>query len=99
MKAAVSLLLVAVFAAPQVFAQQAENDRIRAAGQVIGEILNVPDNIPQNLLDKAKCVIILPSVMKLAFGVGGSYGRGVMTCRSGRNFNGHWGPPALVALG
>jgi SH3 domain-containing YSC84-like protein 1 len=98
MKAALSLLLIAVFAAPQVFAQQDENKRIQEAGQVMTEILNVPDDIPQDLLNKSKCVIILPSVKKLAFGFGGSYGRGVMTCRSGKNFNGRWSAPAMMAL-
>jgi lipid-binding SYLF domain-containing protein len=62
------------------------------------EILNVPDDIPADILDKAECVIVLPSVMKAAFIVGGSYGRGVMTCRSGPNFNGRWSAPAMMAL-
>jgi lipid-binding SYLF domain-containing protein len=62
------------------------------------EILNVPDDIPQDLLDKAECVIVLPSVMKAAFIVGGSYGRGVLTCRSGPAFNGRWSAPAMMAL-
>jgi lipid-binding SYLF domain-containing protein len=70
----------------------------RIAGQVMVEILNVPDDIPQELLDKAECVIVLPSVKKLAFGVGGSYGRGVMSCRSGKNFNGRWSAPGMMAL-
>jgi lipid-binding SYLF domain-containing protein len=61
------------------------------------EILNVPDDIPQSLLNKADCVIVLPSVVKFAIGVGGNYGRGVMTCRS-RNFTGRWGAPAMMAL-
>ena len=62
------------------------------------EILNVPDNIPQSLLDKADCVIVLPSVLKFAIVLGGSYGRGVMTCRSGKNFKGRWGAPSMIAL-
>ena len=62
------------------------------------EILDVPDDIPADLLDKAECVIVLPSVMKAAFIVGGSYGRGVMTCRSGPDFNGRWSAPAMMAL-
>jgi SH3 domain-containing YSC84-like protein 1 len=65
---------------------------------VLKEILNIPDNIPQDLLDKAECVVILPSVKKGAFGVGGSYGRGVMVCRSGPHYTGPWGAPALYAL-
>lgn len=62
------------------------------------EILNAPDSIPQSILDKADCVVVLPSVVKVAFIIGGSYGRGVMTCRSGKDFRGKWGPPAMMAL-
>jgi SH3 domain-containing YSC84-like protein 1 len=73
-------------------------DRIENSGVVLKEILDVPDDIPQNLLDKAECVIVYPSVLKAAFGVGASYGRGVMTCRSGENFKGPWGAPSMMAL-
>ena len=62
------------------------------------EIVHIPDNIPKDLLDRAECVIILPSVKKLAIGIGGSYGRGVMTCRTGAHFTGPWSAPALYAL-
>ena len=75
-----------------------ERNRLENAGTVIQEILDVPDNIPQDLLDKARCVVVLPSVLKAAFVVGGSYGRGVMVCRTGRDFNGPWGAPAMYAL-
>jgi lipid-binding SYLF domain-containing protein len=75
-----------------------EQDRVKEAGQTIKEILNIPDDIPQDLLDKAECVVILPSVLKGAFGVGASYGRGVMICRSGAHYTGPWGAPALYAL-
>ncbi|MFZ0735076.1 MAG: lipid-binding SYLF domain-containing protein [Candidatus Sulfotelmatobacter sp.] len=75
-----------------------EEDRVKDAGDVLKEILNIPDNIPQELLDKAECLIILPSVKKGAFGIGGSYGRGVMICRSGPHYKGKWGAPALYAL-
>ena len=78
--------------------QKDENKRISNAGNVMVEILNVPDDIPQDLLNKAECVIVLPSVVKFAIGIGGSYGRGVMTCRSGKNFNGRWSAPAMMAL-
>jgi len=80
------------------YAQKDENDRIRNAGKVMVEILNVPDDLPADLLGKAECVIVLPSVMKAAFIVGGSYGRGVMSCRSGAEFNGPWSAPAMMAL-
>jgi lipid-binding SYLF domain-containing protein len=80
------------------FAQKDESNRIQNAGNVIVEILNVPDDIPADILAKAECVIVLPSVMKFAIGFGGSYGRGVMTCRSGRDFNGPWSAPSMMAL-
>ncbi len=75
-----------------------EVDRVENSGKVMSEILNVPDDIPQDLLDKADCVIVLPSVLKAAFIVGGSYGRGVMTCRGGGNYSGKWGAPSMIAL-
>ena len=74
------------------------NDRLQNAGTVMSEILNIPDNIPQDLLDKAKCVVVIPSVLKAAFIVGGSYGRGTMVCRSGKTFSGGWGAPAMFVL-
>jgi SH3 domain-containing YSC84-like protein 1 len=75
-----------------------EVDRVENAGKVMSEILNVPEDIPQDLLDKSYCVVVLPSVLKAAFIFGGSYGRGIMTCRKGPNFNGPWGPPTMMAL-
>src|SRR6266481_1900026 len=75
-----------------------EEDRLKQAGEVLSEILNIPDNIPHGILDRAECVIVFPSVKKFAVGIGGSYGRGAMSCRSGQNFTGPWGPPALYAL-
>jgi SH3 domain-containing YSC84-like protein 1 len=75
-----------------------EADRVENAGKVMSEILNVPDDIPQDVLNKAYCVVVLPSVVKAAFVVGGSYGRGVMACRSGANFQGPWGAPTMMAL-
>jgi lipid-binding SYLF domain-containing protein len=75
-----------------------EVERVENSGKVMTEILNVPENIPQDLLDKAECVVVLPSVVKAAFIVGASYGRGVMTCRSGAKFNGPWGAPTMMAL-
>jgi SH3 domain-containing YSC84-like protein 1 len=75
-----------------------EQDRLQNAGKVMQEILNVPDDIPQDLLDKARCVVVMPSVLKAAFVVGGSYGRGTMVCRTGKDFTGPWGTPAMYAL-
>jgi lipid-binding SYLF domain-containing protein len=78
-------------------AQQKEKERLQNAGTVMNEILNVPDDIPQELLDKADCVIVLPSVVRFAVMFGGSYGRGLMTCRGGRDFRGSWGAPTMMA--
>jgi lipid-binding SYLF domain-containing protein len=78
--------------------QDKEQDRVENAGTVMKEILNAPDGIPQSVLDKADCVVILPSVLKFAIGIGGSYGRGVMTCRGGSTFHGKWGAPTMMAL-
>ena len=76
-----------------------ENDRIRNAGTVLKEVLDVPENIPRSLLNRARCVIVLPSVLKAAFVVGGDYGRGVMTCRTGADRSGAWGTaPVMIAL-
>jgi len=75
-----------------------EQDRLQNAGKVMQEILKVPDDIPQDLIDKARCVVVMPSVLKAAFVVGGSYGRGTMVCRSGKDFTGQWGAPAMYAL-
>src|SRR5580698_10393413 len=93
------VLTLCLCAAPAFSANdEREEDRVKDAGEVMKEILNIPDDIPQDLLDKAECLIILPSVKKGAFGIGGSYGRGVMVCRSGPHFTGKWGAPALYAL-
>src|SRR5258706_932645 len=78
--------------------KEKDEDRLKNAGTVLTEILNIPDDIPQDLLDKADCVVVFPSVLKAAFVVGGSYGRGAMTCRRGDNFNGSWGAPSMMAL-
>src|SRR5258708_22920631 len=75
-----------------------EQERLENCGVVMQEVINVPDNIPQELLEKAECVIVIPSVRKLAFGVGASYGRGAMVCRTGEHFRGAWGAPAMYAL-
>ena len=74
------------------------HDRLENSAEVVQQILNVPDGIPQALLDRAKCVVVMPSVKKAAFGFGGSYGRGAMVCRGGKNFTGPWGAPVMYAL-
>jgi lipid-binding SYLF domain-containing protein len=70
--------------------QDKEEDRVEKAGTVIKEIMDIPDDVPQDVIDRADCVVVLPSVLKFALGIGGSYGRGVMTCRGGTNFHGPW---------
>ncbi len=72
--------------------------RLENCGVVMQEILDIPDNIPQSLLDKAECVIVIPSMTKIALGIGGSYGRGAMVCRTGSTFRGPWGSPAMYSL-
>jgi lipid-binding SYLF domain-containing protein len=79
-------------------AQEKEQDRLKDCGTVLEEILNIPDSIPPELLNRAECVIIFPSVKKFAMGIGGSYGRGAITCRRGKDFTGAWGAPAMFAL-
>ena len=79
-------------------AQGKEEDRLREVATVLQEIINIPDDIPTDLLDKAECVIVYPSVKKVALGLGGSYGRGAMTCRTGEDFSGPWSAPTLMAL-
>src|SRR6267154_1689159 len=78
--------------------QTKDDERLKNCGSVLKEILDVPDNMPQGLLDKADCVVVFPSVVKAAFIVGGSYGRGAMTCRQGENFQGPWGAPTMMDL-
>ena len=75
-----------------------EADRLEAAATVVREILDIPDGIPQELLDKAECIVVMPSVKKFAVGIGGSYGKGAMVCRSGSGFDGPWGAPAMYRL-
>ena len=98
MKTLLALILACAFL-PSAFADnQKEQERVKESGEVLKEILNIPDDIPQELLDKAECLVILPSVKKGAFGIGGSFGRGIMICRSGERYTGLWGPPAMFAL-
>jgi len=87
-----------LFAATAVFAANKEQERLENSGTVLQEVMDVPDNIPQELLEKAECVIVFPSVLKAAFIVGGDYGRGAMVCRTGEHFKGPWGAPAMYAL-
>jgi SH3 domain-containing YSC84-like protein 1 len=87
-----------LFVAAGLYAANKEQKRLENSGVVMEEIMNTPENIPQELLEKAECVIVFPSMLKAAFGVGGSYGRGAMVCRTGTGFGGPWGAPAMYAL-
>jgi len=102
MRKLISLGLALALGAYPLLAAAADNeketDRLQNAGVVMDEILNIPDNIPQDLLDKTKCVVVFPSVLKFAIGLGGSYGRGAMVCRGGEHFTGPWGAPTMMAL-
>src|SRR5258707_11760804 len=92
-------VVLAIFSS-SAFAADPEKDenRLENSGTVLKEILDVPEDIPQDLLDKADCVVVFPSVLKAAFIVGGSYGRGAMSCRKGQDFKGSWGAPTMMAL-
>ena len=95
-----AVLIAALLLACPVFSKEEsrEQKRLEACGQVFKEIMDIPDGIPRDLLNKAECVIVIPSTLKFAFGVGGDFGRGAITCRTGAHFTGHWSAPALFAL-
>jgi|SRR5438477_4680871 lipid-binding SYLF domain-containing protein len=99
LKRMLSLLTgLAMIGLPLSASDKKETDRLQNCGTVLKEILDIPDDIPQDLLDKAECVIVYPSVIKAAFVIGGSYGRGAMTCRTGEHFTGPWSAPTMMAL-
>src|SRR3954466_7064443 len=87
-----------VLASATLHAENKEHARLEQIGVVMQEVLDVPDNIPQQLLEKAECVLVIPSMTKIAVGVGGSDGGGASSCRPGADFSGPWGPPAMYAL-
>ncbi len=93
-----SLLALATMALPMSGSDRKEEQRLQNCGTVLREIMDIPEDIPQDLIDKAECIIIYPSVLKAAFVVGGSYGRGAMTCRTGEHFGGPWSAPSMMAL-
>src|SRR5437879_13093171 len=94
-----SLTALALVALPLLAAgEKKETERLENFGEVIKEVMGIPDDIPQDLIDKAECLIVFPSVLKAAFVIGGSYGRGAMTCRTGEHFTGPWSAPTMMAL-
>ena len=92
------ILCAGLVATAPLFAANKEQKRLENSGAVMQEIINIPENIPRSVMDKAECVIVFPSVLKGAFVVGASYGRGAMVCRTGKDFRGAWGAPAMYAL-
>jgi SH3 domain-containing YSC84-like protein 1 len=92
-----ALVATAVSAADR-DAKDKQDERLKNSGVVLGEILNIKDSIPQDLIDEAKCVVVIPSVLKAAFIVGGSYGRGAVVCRNEKVRAGSWGAPAMMVL-
>jgi SH3 domain-containing YSC84-like protein 1 len=93
-----SLLALAALALPLSGASSKEEERLQNCGTVLREIMDIPEDIPQDLIDKAECIIVFPSVLKAAFVVGGSYGRGAMTCRTGEHYSGPWSAPSMMVL-
>ena len=98
MRSLVLLVSLLGLLAGKSFARSNEAECLENAATVIGEILDIPDGMPQELLDKAECILVLPSVKKFAIGIGGSYGKGAMVCRSGKRFEGPWGAPSVYRL-
>jgi lipid-binding SYLF domain-containing protein len=84
-------------AAPM-FGQKKEEERLSNSATVLREILGGDKGLPTSILDQADCVVVFPSVKKVAVGIGGSYGRGVLVCRKGGEMNGDWGAPAMYKL-
>jgi lipid-binding SYLF domain-containing protein len=98
MRKSILVVCLGLVATAPLFAGNKEQNRLHNAGVVMQEVMNTPENIPQEVLEKAECVIVIPSVLKAAFGIGADYGRGAMVCRTGKNFRGSWGAPAMMAL-
>ena len=94
----VTYLVVMMFVTARTLAAETEQERLVSSAVAMEEILNIPDALPRELLNKAECVAIMPSVKKFALGVGGSYGRGALVCRTGSHFTGPWGAPAMYRL-
>lgn len=99
-KVVIACLLVLSLAVPAMAKDKdsKEADRLQNAGDVLEEAINMPDGLPKDLLNKAECIVVIPSMKKFAIGIGGNYGRGAMICRGGDNYTGSWGPPAMYAL-
>jgi|SRR5215470_7408624 len=93
--ATVGLCLAVAF---PVLAQKKEDERLANSAAVMKEILQGDKGLPVSILDQAMCVLVFPSVKKVAVGIGGSYGRGALVCRKGAKMNDAWGAPVMYAL-
>jgi len=98
MRKSILVVCLGLVATAPLFGANKEQKRLENAGTVMQEVMNTPENIPQTVMEKADCVIVIPSLLKAAFGIGASYGRGAMVCRTGKDFRGPWGAPAMMAL-
>src|SRR5262245_17252031 len=98
MRQAIAFTAALALVLAPVWAQKKEDDRLKECSTVLKEILDIPEGIPKDILDKAECAVVIPSVKKFAIGIGGSYGRGAIICRGGTEFAGPWGTPAMFAL-
>lgn len=92
------VVCLGLVASATLYAENKEQKRLEKSGVVMQEIMNTPENIPQEVMERARCIIVFPSVLKAAFGIGANYGRGAMVCRTGEHFKGPWGAPAMYAL-
>ena len=84
--------------APAVFAQKKEAQRLDKAARALQESVSNEKGLHRHILDQALCVVIYPSVKKVAFGIGDSYGRGALVCRKGKDMSGEWGAPVMYSL-
>ena len=93
-----ALVLVSIAMALPTLAQNKIDNRLGDSAEVLSQILSKPDEIPKQLLNRARCVLVFPAVRKIAVGIGGTYGRGVIVCRSGQDMTGPWTAPAMYKL-
>jgi lipid-binding SYLF domain-containing protein len=98
MKKTATVALMSIAMVLPTFAQNKIDNRLGDAAEVLQQILAKPDEIPRQLLNRSRCVLVFPAVKKVAVGVGGTYGRGVIVCRTGTNMTGEWSAPAMYKL-
>lgn len=98
MKIKITIVGLSIAMAFPVFAQTKEDHRLADSATVMKQLLEGDNALPKSVLNQAMCVLIFPSVKRVAIGIGGSYGRGALVCRKGAKMNGEWGAPAMYAL-